>query len=186
MRSDPPDLRGLRIETDRLVLRPVAAQDFEGWAAFFADPQATAHLGGQRSRAMAWRHFLAMAGAWSMQGFGAFSLVEKASGRWIGWTGPWHPPDWPGGEVGWCLAREAWGNGYATEAATAAINWVFAELEWPEVIHLIAPEHVASQAVAQRLGSRRRQRIAMPAPFEGKPVDIWGQTRQTWQARREH
>jgi RimJ/RimL family protein N-acetyltransferase len=174
----------LRLETERLVLRPVAAQDFEGCAAFFADPLATEHLCGERSRAMAWRHFLAMAWAWSTQGFGAFSLIERSSGRWLGWTGPWQPPDWPGGEVGWCLAREAWGNGYATEAATAAIDWVFAELEWPEVIHLIAPEHAASQAVAQQLGSRTRQRIAMPAPFEGKPVDVWGQTRQAWRAHR--
>ena len=186
MRSESPAPLGLRIETERLMLRPVAAEDFEGWAAFFADPRATAQLGGERSRGMAWRHFLAMAGAWSLQGFGAFSLIEKRSGRWLGWTGPWHPPDWPGGEIGWCLAREAWGQGYAVEAATAAIDWVFSELGWREVIHLIGPQHTASQAVAQRLGSQVRQRIAMPEPFEGEPVDVWGQTRHAWRARREH
>src|SRR5690348_17880720 len=53
----------------------------------------------------------------------------------------------------WTLAREAWGKGYATEAATAAIDWTFANLGWKQIIHCIAPENSASQAVAKRLGS---------------------------------
>ena len=89
-----------------------------------------------------------MAGAWAMQGFAMFSIIEKSSGRWIGRLGPWVPEGWPGTEVGWGLLRDAWGKGYATEGATAAIDWAFAHLGWSEVIHTIGPENVASQAVA--------------------------------------
>lgn len=173
----------IRVETERLILRPVEAADFADWAAFFADPQATRHLGGPRSEAVAWRHFLSMAGAWRIQGFGAFSVFDKATSRWLGWTGPWHPVAWPGTEIGWCFARHAWGRGFATEAASAAIDWAFQTLDWFEVIHLIPPENHASQRVARRLGSSVQRRIVMAEPFAGDTVDLWSQTRQQWQQR---
>lgn len=174
----------IRIETERLILRPPQAGDFAGWAAFFADPEAARHMGGPRSEPLAWRHFLMMVGAWSIQGASSFSLIDKHSGQWLGWSGPWHPTGWPGREVGWSLAREAWGHGYATEAATAVIDWVFRELAWDEVIHLIAPDNHPSQALARRLGSSVLRRIEMPEPFSGEVVDVWGQSREAWLCRR--
>ncbi|MEO9079759.1 MAG: GNAT family N-acetyltransferase [Rhodanobacter sp.] len=173
----------IRIETKRLILRPVAAEDFVSWAAFFADPEATRHLGGPRGEALAWRHFLSMAGAWRIQGFGAFSVLNKTTGEWLGWTGPWHPPGWPGTEVGWCFARAAWGKGFATEAALAAIDWVFRTLDWFEVVHLIPPDNQASQSVARRLGSTLQRRILMAEPFDSEPVDLWSQSREQWHRR---
>ncbi|WP_329740426.1 GNAT family N-acetyltransferase [Dyella sp. A6] len=174
----------IRIETERLILRPPQADDFAGWSAFFADPDATRHMGGPRSEPLAWRHFLMMVGAWSIEAGSAFSLVDKHSGQWLGWTGPWHPVGWPGTEVGWCLARSAWGQGYATEAATAVLDWVFEHLSWDQVIHLITPDNQASQAVARRLGAAVLRRIDMPEPFAGETVDVWGQSREAWQRRR--
>jgi len=111
-------------------------------------------------------------------------VIEKSSGRWVGRLGPWVPEGWPGTEVGWGLARAAWGKGYATEGATAAIDWAFDKLGWSEVIHCIAPDNTPSQAVAQRLGSRPLRRTNLPAPFESMVVDVWGQTREEWLARR--
>ncbi|BFI96556.1 MAG: GNAT family N-acetyltransferase [Rhodanobacter sp.] len=176
-------LPDIRIETERLLLRPPQASDFAGWAVFFADPEATRHMGGPRSEPLAWRHFLMMVGAWNIQGASSFSLIDKRNGQWLGWCGPWHPPGWPGREVGWSLSRAAWGHGYATEAALAAIDWIFSETDWDEVIHLITPDNLASQAVARRLGSSILRRIEMPEPFSGEIVDVWGQSRETWMRR---
>jgi RimJ/RimL family protein N-acetyltransferase len=125
-----------------------------------------------------------MAGAWAIQGFGMFSVIEKSSGRWIGRLGPWMPEGWPGTEVGWGLTRAAWGKGYATEGSIAAIDWVFERLGWSEVIHCIAPDNVPSQKVALRLGSGKLRSTNLPAPFESMMVDVWGQTREQWHARR--
>ena len=177
-------LPDIRIETERLILRPPQAGDFAGWTTFFADPEATRHLGGPRGEPLAWRHFLMMVGAWNIQGASCFSLIDKRSGKWLGWSGPWHPVGWPGREVGWSLVREAWGQGYATEAATAAVDWVFRETDWDEVVHLITPDNLASQAVARRLGSSILRRIEMPEPFSGEVVDVWGQRRDAWLRRR--
>jgi len=176
----------VRLETERLILRPTAPEDFEGWAAFMGDAQAAHHIGGQQPRAVAWRGFLSMAGAWQIQGFAMFSVIEKSSGRWVGRLGPWMPEGWPGTEVGWGIVREAWGKGYATEGAAAAIDWAFEHLGWTEVIHTIAPDNLASQGVARKLGSRNLRTGQLPAPFEHLPIDIWGQSREEWFARRAH
>jgi RimJ/RimL family protein N-acetyltransferase len=175
---------GPQLETGRLLLRPTAAADFEAWADLMADTEAARYVGGVQGRHAAWRGFLAMVGAWQVQGFGMFSVIEKASGRWVGRVGPWYPVEWPGTEIGWTLARDTWGRGYATEAAIAATDWAFEHLGWSEVIHSIDPANVASQQVAMRLGSTRRGPGRLPPPFDHAPIDIWGQTREQWRARR--
>ena len=178
------DTTNPHIETRRLLLRPTAPEDFEGWAALMADAETARHIGGVQPREVAWRGFLAMAGAWTIQGFAMFSVMEKKSGRWIGRLGPWVPEGWPGTEVGWGLLRGAWGQGYAVEGATAAIDWAFAHLGWTEVIHTIAPENAPSQGVARRLGSKLLRPGKLPPPFEHVAVDIWGQSREEWIAHR--
>jgi RimJ/RimL family protein N-acetyltransferase len=177
------DLGSLQILTPRLLLRPTQVSDFESWAAFMADPEATRFLGGAQPRALAWRGFMTMAGAWHLQGFGMFSVIERSSGRWVGRLGTWMPEGWPGTEVGWGIIRECWGRGYAVEGATAAIDWAFDELAWSEVIHAIDSKNAASQAVARKLGSELTGTARLPEPID-TPVEIWGQSRAAWRARR--
>lgn len=174
----------IHIETDRLILRPTRPEDFEGWVQLMGDEENSRHIGGPQPRAVAWRGFLTMAGAWAIQGYGMFSVIEKASGRWIGRLGPWCPEGWPGTEVGWGLLREAWGRGYATEGSTAAIDWAFEHLGWSEVIHTIAPDNLASQGVARRLGSSLQGPGRLPEPFQDIVVEVWGQSREAWMRRR--
>jgi RimJ/RimL family protein N-acetyltransferase len=172
------------IETERLVLRPPEQQDFEGWAAFMADEETARFVGGVQPRAAAWRSMATMAGSWSLLGFGMFSVIEKATGRWIGRLGPWMPEGWPGTEVGWGLAKAAQGRGYGVEGATAAIDWAFDNLGWSEVIHCIDPANRPSQQLAERLGSRLLRKTRLPPPFETLEVDAWGQSREQWRSRR--
>jgi len=172
------------IETERLILRPPAAEDYEPWLAFLADAEVQHFLGGVQPRPAAWRGFCVMAGAWTVFGFAMFSIIEKASGRWVGRLGPWYPEGWPGPEVGWGLAREAWGKGYATEGAAASIDWAFANLGWTEVIHCIDPKNANSQNVAKRLGSRYLREDEMPPPIS-KRTQIWGQSKAEWFARKK-
>lgn len=172
-----------RIETERLLLRPPQAEDFDAWAANLANAESARFIGGLQSRAVAWRGFLTMVGAWAVQGFGMFSAIEKSSGQWIGRMGPWFPEGWPGREVGWGLARHAWGKGYAIEGAAACMDFAFDQLGWDEVIHSIDPANESSKALAKKLGSLLRGPGRLPDPFEHVPIEIWGQTREQWRQR---
>lgn len=177
-------INGPILVTEHLILRPPAAEDFDAWADFSADEETTRFIGGVQPRPAAWRGFCAMAGAWHINGFSMFSLIERASGRWVGRVGPWRPEGWPGNEVGWGVSRAFAGRGYAHEAAVASIDFAFDQLGWDDVIHTIDPANTRSIALAQRLGSVNRGPTRLPAPFEDLPVDAWGQTAAEWKARR--
>jgi len=176
---------GPTLETERLILRPPALEDFDAYAACMADERVAHFIGGVQVRSVAWRSFAAMTGGWVLRGFGFFSVLEKSSNRWIGFVGTINHEGWPGTEVGYSLVHDVWGHGYAVEAATAAMDWAFTTLGWTDVIHTINPANVASQSVAKRLGSTLRGPGQLPAPHEHVPIEIWGQTRSEWEQRRK-
>src|SRR3954452_14847781 len=151
------------IETPRLILRAWRSSDIAADTAMLSDPDAgrfitpdgkvvTTELGG-------WRNAAVIAGHWALHGFTMFAVEEKSSGKYVGRVGPWCPPGWPGFEVGWGIAKEFRGKGYAGEAARASIDWVFATFETDEIIHCIDLENLPSRAVARRLGARRDREI---------------------------
>jgi RimJ/RimL family protein N-acetyltransferase len=173
----------LRLETSRLILRPPRLDDLDPLSEMMLDETAARYIGGVTPRAICWRQLMTMIGAWHAEGFAMFSVIEKASGRWIGRLGPWCPEGWPGTEIGWAIARDRWGLGYAGEGAAAATTWAFDTLGWSNVIHSIAPENRNSQRVAEKLGSRNQGPGKLPPPFEEDRVELWGQTREQWRSR---
>jgi RimJ/RimL family protein N-acetyltransferase len=174
----------VQVETARLILRPPRLEDLDAWTAMMADEETARFIGGVATRPDSWRALMTMIGSWHAHGFAMFSVMEKATGRWIGRLGPWQPEGWPGPEVGWTIVRDCWGRGYATEGAIASINWVFEHLGWLRVIHCIDPANIASQEVARKLGSRNLGPGRLPEPYADARVDIWGQTREEWRRAR--
>src|SRR6478735_3153314 len=105
--------------TDRLLLRGFRPDDFEAYAPIMADPTVTQFLGDGRplSRSEAWRQMAMIVGHWALRGFGLWAVEERASGRLVGRIGCQEPEGFPAFEIGYVLAREAWGKGYAREGA---------------------------------------------------------------------
>ena len=144
-----------RLETDRLILRGWRAEDIDAYAAMVAHPDVSPFMttsGKPMDRIEAWRHMATAAGHWVLRGFGIWALEEKDSGQFVGRTGLYYPDSWPGREVGYGLAREHWGKGYATEAVSAARDYAFETLGWDEIISIINPANTRSLAVAERAG----------------------------------
>ena len=142
------------IETERLVLRGFTSADFEPYAQGNADPEVQRFLGGPMDREASWRSLAAHIGHWTLRGYGQWALERRADGRLIGRAGLWNPEGWFGVEVGWKLDRGAWGHGYATEGARAAVEWAWRSLDVDRLISVIDPANAASLAVAGRLGMR--------------------------------
>jgi RimJ/RimL family protein N-acetyltransferase len=182
MSDSSPDT--LQVETPRLILRVPRLADLDAFAAMMADEETARFIGGVAPREVTWRALMTMIGAWHATGVSMFSVIEKATGRWVGRLGPWMPDGWPGSEVGWGIVRDCWGRGYATEGAEVAMAFAFDRLGWTDIIHSIAPDNHSSQQVARKLGSHNRGPGRLPPPFADSPVDIWGQTREEWRARR--
>ena len=183
VRETPLEL-GPTLVTERLILRPPERRDFDAYAEMASDAETMRFLGGPVVRSAAWRTFVGFAGAWVMQRFGMFSVLEKSTGAWIGRIGPLQPEGWPGPEVGWGIHRRYWGKGYATEAAAASLDYVFDELGWDRVIHCIEANNEPSIRVARRLGSEKVGEANLPPPFEQVHVDLYGQTRDEWCGRQ--
>ena len=120
-----------------------------------ADPDVMRYIGGPIDRAQCWRQMAIHAGHWVLRGYGNWAVEHKIDGVLLGRVGVWNPEGWPGLEVGWKLARHAWGRGYAGEAAQAAMDWAWDTLDAEQLISAIHPDNAASIRVAERLGLRR-------------------------------
>jgi len=173
-----PRHEGPVIETERLKLRPWRSADIVPNTAMLADPASgrfiTADGKPVTDSWIGWRNAAILAGHWVLHGIGMFVVEERQTGKYVGRVGPWFPPGWPGFEVGWGIAREFRGKGYALEAARAAIDWSFATFDVDEIIHVIDRENTASQAVARRLEAEK-----------GREIDLFGHVADVWVTRRD-
>jgi RimJ/RimL family protein N-acetyltransferase len=120
-------------------------------------------------------------GHWYYRGFGVWAVEDKSSGRVVGRIGFMDPFGWPGFELGWTLARDCWGQGYATEGARRALAYAFTEMDRDHVISLIAPDNVASIKVAERLG----EKVEGNTNIMDRDVFIYGIDRKDWLKARE-
>jgi RimJ/RimL family protein N-acetyltransferase len=149
------------IATERLLLRAFVAADLDAYAAMCADAEVMRHIGegGAVGRDVAWRQLAFFLGHWALRGHGMWAIERRVDGRLIGRAGFIEPEGWPGLELGWLLARDTWGQGYATEACRAALAWGHGEFGAQDRISLIRPDNARSIAVAERLGATLQREI---------------------------
>ena len=157
----------MRLETERLVLRPLSLDDLDVIAGWVADPETMRYIGtgGARTREQARNTLDWMIETLEQQGFGHLAAERKDDGVLVGRSGlnVWNPTNWTITrldeaqgpveiETAYLFERQHWGHGYATEAASAIRDWAFANLDLERLIALIYPENVRSIRVAEKLG----------------------------------
>ena len=167
----------VRLETERLILRWFREDDLDDMCRVSSDPEVMRFIGGQvLTRHDCWRQMASYMGHWYFFGCGVWAVQEKTAGTFVGRIGFMTPPTWPGFELGWTLARDSWGKGYATEGARRALAYAFTEMNRDHVISCIAPANVASARVAERLG----EKVEGKTELMGNEVLIYGISRDDW------
>ncbi|WP_298290853.1 GNAT family N-acetyltransferase [Novosphingobium sp.] len=166
------------IETERLVLRLPARDDYLLLRDLLADPAVHRFLGPQPEDLTTemFRRALRAAGSWQLYGYGMFMVCEKASGAFVGQLGMFHSLRGFGkgmdhtAEAAWMIAREHWGRGYAEEGMRAALDWFDKTQGQDRIACMIEPENAASVRLAQKLGFVRYAEHLLD---DGATVDLF-------------
>ena len=172
------------LATQRLLLRLPVPGDAAAAAELVTDPEVMRFLGGEvvpddRVGVVVERWIR----RWETNGIGFFVVESRDDGGFLGRVGLsiWDVRSWTHAtlaaagefaqpELGWALVRSQWGCGYATEAALAVRDWAFREREIGALISLIAPDNLASAAVARRLGASPGQVVKL---FDSGDAVVW-------------
>jgi RimJ/RimL family protein N-acetyltransferase len=168
------------IETVRLRLRQFQESDLGAHAAMLGDAQVVRFLGGTPiAREEAWRRMLAGAALWSMLGYGYWAVERKEDGAYLGLAGfadfkrDMQPSIEGLPEMGWIFAPKGQGQGYATEAVLAALEWADGSLRSPEIAAIISHGNAPSIRVAEKAGFSEREE----ALYKGEPILLFRRRR---------
>ena len=159
------------LATERLRLRPWRESDLAPFAAMNADPRVMENLLRPLTRAESDAMAARANERIAQQGWGLWAVEVVAEERFVGFAGlavpAWQAHFTPCVEVGWRLAREAWGHGYATEAARAVIGHGLGAAGLAQIVSFTALVNTRSIAVMERLGMRRDGEFDHPLVAEG-------------------
>jgi len=162
------------LETPRLTLRELVPQDEDALAAMYADPQVMRWIGsgGVQTREDAREAIRREIDGYRERGYGEWAATLRGSTEPIGMCGLIRWPDIDGVEeveVAYLLARHAWGNGYATEAAATIRDWALRELRRDRLVSLVYHDNVASMNVARKIGMSWEKDVA----FAGTTIALF-------------
>ena len=142
------------IQTPRLLLRPWGTGDYGSFAALSADPEVMDDLGGPMARSESDAKLKRYKAAFEQSGLSRWAVERRSDGKFIGYAGVLHRSEHVIGshfDMAWRLVRSAWGHGYATEAASAALEDAFTRAGLTEILAYTSPANLRSQAVMSRL-----------------------------------
>jgi RimJ/RimL family protein N-acetyltransferase len=172
------------IATERLIIRDWTLDDVPGNLRLYGDPEVMKFLGGggkvretDEECRESLEKFLELQRS-RTGGFGAWAFLEKGGDQPIGTILLKHlPPENKDVEIGWHLAREFWGRGYATEAATAIMRYGFEDLGLDTIFAVLFAENVRSRAVTERLGMRY---VGKTTKYYDLELELFEKKRADW------
>lgn len=142
-------------ETERLILRKLLITDLNEIFAMRKDPLVMRYIRGPQTdldSSVKWIEM--MTKKWDDEKIGFCGIVEKQTGNFIGWCGLWRLIGTEDIEVGYAIAKEHWGKGYATEAASRCLEYGFSDLGFTKIVAVAFPENKSSQNVMKKIGMK--------------------------------
>lgn len=156
------------ITLSSLILREWRDSDFDPFLAMGRDPEVMAYLGPLREPDDVWQLINRLRSYQAEFGYCAWALEQRSDGAMIGFCGlvpgPAGTPIEGKVEIGWRLARAAWGKGYARDAAMASLDWAWANLDLPTIWAITVEANTRSWGLMQRLGMTRHHDLDFDHP----------------------
>lgn len=186
---------GPTIHTERLELRRWREQDGDQFAALNSDPVVMEHFPGVLTREQSDLMIRQMELHFEEFGYGLWAVDIRWAGKFIGFCGlsvpTFHTHFTPAVEIGWRFTRAEWGNGYATEAAKAAVDFGFEQADLDEILSWTVPANERSQGVMARLGMTRAPELDFDHPrlLDDERLRrhvVYRLTRDDWEQARTH
>lgn len=153
------------IITERLLLRPMTADDWEPYSALMLSERAR-YMGGPFSVKVAWGKFCADHAQWDLFGAGALMLEDRDTRACLGQVGINSGPLFPEKEIGWLVFPEAEGRGYAFEAASVLRDWARTVRRLNTLVSYVDPQNDRSRRLAERLGATLDGTAPRPDPTD--------------------
>jgi RimJ/RimL family protein N-acetyltransferase len=168
----------VKLETDRLRLRPLAMTDVAPMSRLQSDPEMMRYMGDghvhDHAETEVWLRW--HIDLWDVDGFSLFAVDLKATMELVGWIGLarpyWFPEMMPTPELGWFIDRDQWGQGLATEGARAVLGFAFDDIGANRVIAICNAENVASGRVMEKIGMSLWQE-GVPHPEHSFPLRMY-------------
>ena len=142
------------LETERLILRPLKETDVNAIYAMRSDAETMRFIREPQSREESANWIELVSSRWQTEQIGFCAIIERFSDEFIGWCGIWRLKETGELEVGYAVAKEFWGKGYATEAAVKFLDYAFEKLKPEKVVAVARPENIASRRVMEKIGMR--------------------------------
>uniref|UniRef100_UPI002117CBBD GNAT family N-acetyltransferase n=1 Tax=Frankia sp. AvcI1 TaxID=573496 RepID=UPI002117CBBD len=181
--STPDDQGVPTVLTPRLALRGWRADDVLDYLEIVSGSGMADHTPQPKTEAAAWSQTAFQIGHWALRGYGMWAVEDRATGQLLGRAGLYEALGWPGCEVAWTIRRERWGEGLATEAGRAALEFAFDVVKRDDLISIMTAENTGSIKVATKLGLT----YGRTETIQGGEYSIYVISRSEWAAmRKEH
>lgn len=166
------------LETERLILRPLDERDVDAIYAMRSDANVMRFIREPQNRKESADWVKLVSSRWAKERIGFCAMVVKSSNEFAGWCGLWQLKETGETEVGYAVAVEFWGKGYATEAALEFLRYAFEKMSLGKIVAVARPENAASRRVMEKLGMR----YDYTGEFYGRDLVHYSITRENFYA----
>lgn len=141
-------------ETDRLILRRLDEQDVDQVFAMRSDSQVMRFIRKPQNRAESVNWVRLVSSRWTSDEIGFCAVIEKQNSKFVGWCGLWRLKETGELELGYAIAGDCWGKGFATEAAREFLRFAFEQLKSEKIVAVAEPENSSSRRVMEKIGMK--------------------------------
>jgi ribosomal-protein-alanine N-acetyltransferase len=168
-------------ETERLILRLLDKKDVDAIFAMRSDPEVMRFIRAPQNRIETVNWLNLVSSRWESDRIGFCAIIEKQTDKLVGWCGLWRLKETNELEIGYAIAKNVWGKGFATEAAQVFLRYAFEQLKTEKIVAVAEPENASSRRVMEKLGMK----FVRLGEFYNRQLVQYAISRESWMENQQ-